>query len=84
MLGVHIVVMITDFDLSQEILAIHVFTDLKSSSKYRRKRTQRLLRLYGDQALDEKSIFFSLRCYWCPIVIEHLIQIPKQGYLCSD
>ena len=39
---------------------------------------------FSHHHLDEKSIIFSLRCYWCLIVIEHLIQIPKQGYLCSD
>ena len=34
--------------------------------------------------LEENSIIFSVSCYWSLIVIEHLIQIPKQRYLCSD
>ena len=46
-LGLHIVVVITSIDLSQEILAIDVFTALKSSLKHRRKRW---LQLYGDEA----------------------------------
>ena len=50
-LGLHTVVMIS-INLSQEMLAISVFTALKSSFKYRRKHILRSLRLYGDQALQ--------------------------------
>ena len=39
-------------DLSEEILAIDELTALKSSLKHRRKHFLRLLRLYGDQAVN--------------------------------
>ena len=39
---------------------------------------------FGYHYSEEKSIFFSLRCYLCLIVIETFIQIPKQEYLCLD
>ena len=36
---------------------------------------------FGHHYLDENSIIFSLRCYWCLIVVEHLIQIPAQDII---
>ena len=50
MLGLHVVVMIVNIDLSQEIFAIGMLRALKSSLKHRRKHVLRPLQLYGDQA----------------------------------
>ena len=54
MLGLRIVVMITCFYISQEMLANGMLTALKPSLEHDRKHVLRLLRLYGDQALREK------------------------------
>ena len=44
--------MTTSIDVSQETLAIDVWTALKFSQEHRRKHILQLLRLYGDQAID--------------------------------
>ena len=49
-LGLHMVEMITDIDLSQEIFAINVPRTLKSSLKHRCKHVLWSLQLYGYQA----------------------------------
>ena len=45
----------TAYSLYRVILAIGVLTALKSSLEQRLKHVLRLLRLYGDQALDAKG-----------------------------
>ena len=50
----HIVVMIGGIHISQEIVAMNVLTDLKSSLEQRQKHVLRLLQLYGDQYLCNK------------------------------
>ena len=49
----HIVAMITNPDVSQEIFAMDILKALKSSLKHHRNHVLRLLRLYGDQALEK-------------------------------
>ena len=44
------ILMVTSFDISQEIFSIDMLTALKSSLKHRRKHVLRSFRLYGDQA----------------------------------
>ena len=55
-LGLHVVVIIVNIDLSQEIFEIDMLRSLKSSSKHHRKHVLRPLQLYGDQALERISI----------------------------
>ena len=50
-LGLCLVVMITNIDVSQEIFAMDMLKALKSSLKHRRKHVLRPLQLYGDQAM---------------------------------
>ena len=45
------VVMVTSFDISQEIFSIDVLRALKTSLKHRRKQVLRSFRLYGYEAL---------------------------------
>ena len=55
-LDLHIVVMIADVHISQEIFAIDMLTALKPSLEYDRKHVLRLLRLYRDQASERTPI----------------------------
>ena len=48
--GLHVVVMIVNIDLSQEIFAIGMLRALKSSLKHRRKHVLQPSQLLGDQA----------------------------------
>ena len=48
--GLHVVVMIANIHLSQEIFAIDMVRALKFSLKHCRKHVLRPLQLYGDQA----------------------------------
>ena len=50
------VVMIAGIHTSQEIFAINVLTALKSSLEQRWKHVLRLLRLYGDRALESTYV----------------------------
>ena len=47
--------MIAGILISQEIFVINMLTALKPSSEHDRKHVLRLLRLYGDQALETYS-----------------------------
>ena len=50
-----IVVMVASIDLSLAIVAVNILTALQSSLKHRRKHVLRLLRLYGEQALNDQA-----------------------------
>ena len=82
--------MIPIFSLGQEPVKItkrslqRKVSDEVSKKHASKKRELTQIRCFSHHYLDEKSIIFSLRCYWCLIVTENLIKIPKQGYLCSD
>ena len=49
-LGLHIIAMITNIDVSQEIFTMYILKALKSFLKHHRKHVLRLLQLYGNQA----------------------------------
>ena len=57
MVDLYIVVMVTSFDISQEIFSSDMLTALKSSLKHRRKHVLRSFRQHRDQALTVFSKF---------------------------
>ena len=72
--------MIAGIHILQEIFAIYVFRAIKPSLNQDHKHVLRLLRLYGDQALETKPYLYNLKYMFVTMCLRSLRLIWRPGF----